>query len=119
MNALDMQILNTLLESTEGLTAYAIAKITGIPQTNVIYRLNSLVANGVVTANVVKGIKYVYIHKIFCDSKQLKAMANHLQAICEIIEKDAPITEDGIKTIIDFIISRTTVVPPKEQQTPK
>lgn len=106
----DAVLLQVLINSDTSMTAYAISKETGIVTTQVTYRLQMLVRDGVVAMVVNDEVTRYKVHPVLETAEAMTAIAKLVGKISYIIDKYKDTTADGMKTIISFILEHTNFV---------
>lgn len=114
-NGQDYDILLTLCQSDNPLTAYAIGKDAGIAVAQVNYRLTKLLNVGVVTAIQEKNRTVYSTHPILKSRKDVEDIACLLADIIRIITEAGEIEEDGVKKVLAFIVDRIRFIDPTDK----
>ncbi len=109
----DTDILLSLVYS-DGSTAYMISKETKISVPQVMYRLNKLVESKAVSSEIKGDKTYYYVHPALKSEEVILKITSLLQEVVNEVEKVAHTEEDGMKTIIELIISNIELEPKQE-----
>ena len=113
LDEMDNKILNALMESDMPLTSYAIARATKRPLSTIRYRLDRLEELGLVEAQHGDTVRYIP-NPILLRDKEISRISKHIEIISEIADKVKPMTPDGMKALILFVISRTKFIKTEE-----
>lgn len=107
MTPQDFQIISALISdgTKSGMTAYSISTETKISQTQVSFRLDKLIDNGVVTESKTGKKTLYYAHDVFYDKKAMELIAEYIELIVETIYGIGEIHQDGIKIVMGYISS--------------
>lgn len=110
----DIKILLSLIISN-GSTAYVISKDTKISVPQIMYRLNKLVESKAVTAVVNNDKTLYYVHPALKSEEVINRITVLLKEVADEIDKISYTEPDGLKTIIELIISSIDISDPEEE----
>lgn len=102
----DSDIISSLIMKKE-MTAYTISKDTGISVPQVQYRINKLLANGIVKANAKENKTLYYVHPAFKSREAMEIIASYIKEIVDVIDDVESLSPDGMKLFISFVVSKT------------
>lgn len=105
----DGKILSTLIESKKPLTGYAISKVTHLPLSTILYKLERLELIGIVDSHPGAAVKYSP-HPVLLKNKELLEIAGHVEIITDIINLIRDTEPEGMKALLLFIINHTKFI---------
>lgn len=105
----DDSIISEIIRSDSRLTAYGISQRTNISVPQVQYRLNKLVEKSVVRSSTEDSKKTYEVHPVLKSKKDIDGIASRIKEIVDIIDEVEYTSADGIRILIDFILSRTEI----------
>ncbi len=104
----DDEILSALVVEDK-MTAYALSKETEISVPQINFRMVKLVSIGVVKQVVEDGKTSYSVHPVLKSKESIEDIALHIKEIFDIIDNTEETSIDGIKSIIGFIVSKTSI----------
>lgn len=113
MKSQDTKILLSLIDNSDGSTAYTISKNTGISNPQVIYRLEKLIKSKVVISQVRDDKIYYYAHPALVSEGVMKKITTLIKEVADEIDRAGYTEPAGMKFIIELIISRLDISEPE------
>lgn len=105
----DTDILISLINTKEAVSSYQISKDTGISVPQVRYRLNKLILSGIIKRTEHENRDLYEPHPALKSKKTIKEISNHIKEIADIIDSLEISEPDCIKSLLLFIIERTSI----------
>lgn len=102
------EILSALV-AEESMTSYSLCKETGISVPQVNFRIEKLVAIGVVESRIVDNKTVYSVHPVLKSKESIAEIASYIESIFDVIDEAEETSVDGIKAIISFILDKTEI----------